>query len=177
MCLSPFNLFVLHGIKPLLINQNPGRVDLSLVNGRIWSYSVQILCIFYVCSWRNMTNQTLPNSHFCLKISKMPSSPTRNTLQTGVANAMLEFSEEAQLQIFTQKWLLGNIKYFVSFKLKSLKSNSSRKNITLSKQWAPANKHLKNTKLYSIELLRTKITSDHSNSNREYEPSGKYSLW
>ena len=43
--------------------------------------------------------------------------------ETGVANARLEFSGEAQFQIFTQKWLLGNIKGFVSFKLKSLKSN------------------------------------------------------
>ena len=36
-------------------------------------------------------------------------------------------------QIFTQKLLLGNIKYFVSFKLKSLKSNGFRQNIILSK--------------------------------------------
>ena len=31
-------------------------------------------------------------------------------------------------------------------------------------------KHLKNTKLYSIEFLRTEMTSDPSNRNREYEP-------
>ena len=37
-----------------------------------------------------------------------------------------------QFQILTQKWLLGNIKYFVSFKLKSLNSNGLRWNITLS---------------------------------------------
>ena len=36
---------------------------------------------------------------------------------------LVEFSGEARFQIFAQKWLLGNIKYFVSFKLKSLKSN------------------------------------------------------
>ena len=46
----------------------------------------------------------------------------RNMWQTGVANARLEFSGEARFQIFRQKWLLGNIKYVVSFKLKSLKS-------------------------------------------------------
>ena len=37
-------------------------------------------------------------------------------------------------------------------------------------------KHLKNTKLYSIEFLRTKMTSDLSNWSREHEPSGEYSL-
>ena len=40
--------------------------------------------------------------------------------QTGVGNARLEFSGEAQVQIFAQKLLIGNIKYFVRFKLKSL---------------------------------------------------------
>ena len=49
----------------------------------------------------------------------------QSTGQTGVENARLEFSGKAG------KWLLGNIKYFVSSKLKSLKS--SRQNITLSK--------------------------------------------
>ena len=41
--------------------------------------------------------------------------------QTGVANARLEFSGATRFQIFIQKWLLENIKYFLSFKLKSLK--------------------------------------------------------
>ena len=45
---------------------------------------------------------------------------------------LAEFSGEARFQILTQKWLLGNIKYFVSFKLKSLESNDFRQNITLS---------------------------------------------
>ena len=40
--------------------------------------------------------------------------------QIGVGNARLEFSREAQVQIFAQKLLIGNIKYFVRFKLKSL---------------------------------------------------------
>ena len=53
------------------------------------------------------------------------------TGQTGVANARLEFSGEAQFQIFKQNWMLRNIKYFVSFKLKSLESNGFRKNITV----------------------------------------------
>ena len=38
---------------------------------------------------------------------------------------------EARFQIFTQNCLLGNIKYFVSFKLKSLKSNVFGQNSTL----------------------------------------------
>ena len=50
--------------------------------------------------------------------------------QTGFAD---EFSGEARFQIFTQKWLLGNLKYFVSFKLKSFKSNGFGQGITLSK--------------------------------------------
>ena len=45
----------------------------------------------------------------------------QSTWQTDVANAVLEFSREARFKIFTQQWLLGNIKYFVSFKLKSLR--------------------------------------------------------
>ena len=51
---------------------------------------------------------------------------TQSTWQTGAENARVQFSGEAGFQIFTQKWLLGNIKYFVSFKLKSLKSNGFR---------------------------------------------------
>ena len=57
----------------------------------------------------------------------------QSTWQTGVANARLEFSGEARFQIFTQKWPLGDIEYFVSSKLKSLKSNGFRQNITLFK--------------------------------------------
>ena len=44
----------------------------------------------------------------------------------------LTFLEKLDSKIFAQKWLLGNIKYFVSFKLKSLKSNSFRQNIAVS---------------------------------------------
>ena len=36
---------------------------------------------------------------------------------------LVEFSGKAWFQIFTQKWLLENFTYFVSVKLKSLKSN------------------------------------------------------
>ena len=46
-----------------------------------------------------------------------------DTSQTAVVNAKLEISGEARFQIFTQKLLSGNIKYFVSFQLKSLNSN------------------------------------------------------
>ena len=38
-------------------------------------------------------------------------------------------------------------------------------------------KHLKNTKLYSVEFLRTEMTSDPSNYHREYSPYGSYSLF
>ena len=38
-------------------------------------------------------------------------------------------------------------------------------------------KHLKHTKLYSIEFLRTEMTSDPSNYHREYWPYGSYSLF
>ena len=38
-------------------------------------------------------------------------------------------------------------------------------------------KTLKNTKLYSIEFLRTEMTSDTSNYHREYSPYGSYSLF
>ena len=38
-------------------------------------------------------------------------------------------------------------------------------------------KHLKNTKLYSIEFLRPEMTSDPSNYHREYSPYGSYSLF
>ena len=58
----------------------------------------------------------------------------------GVANAKLEFSGEARFQIFSQKYLLGNIKYSVSFEVKLLKSNGFRQNITLSKHWSPTSK-------------------------------------
>ena len=64
----------------------------------------------------------------------------QGTWQTGVANATLQFSGEARFQIFTQKWLLGNIKYFVSFKLKSLEWNGLSQKITLSKHWPPTGK-------------------------------------
>ena len=48
----------------------------------------------------------------------------------------------ARFQIFTQKWLLGNIKYLVRFYMKSLKSNGFRQTNTLSKHWPPTNKLL-----------------------------------
>ena len=38
-------------------------------------------------------------------------------------------------------------------------------------------KHSKHTKLYSIEFLRTEMTSDPSNYHREYSPYGSYSLF
>ena len=50
--------------------------------------------------------------------------------QTDVTNAKLEFAGDARFQIFTQKWLAANIKYFISFKLKSFKSADLRQNIT-----------------------------------------------
>ena len=55
-----------------------------------------------------------------------------STWPTGDANARLEFSGEARFLIFTQKWLLGNTGYLVSFKRKSLKSNGFTQNIALS---------------------------------------------
>ena len=38
-----------------------------------------------------------------------------------VWTTLVEFCGEAQFQIITQKWMLGNIQHFVRFKLKSLK--------------------------------------------------------
>ena len=38
-------------------------------------------------------------------------------------------------------------------------------------------KHLKNTKLYSIEFWRTEMMSDPSNYHREYSSYGSYSLF
>ena len=38
-------------------------------------------------------------------------------------------------------------------------------------------RHLKNTKLYSIEFLRTEMTTDPSKYHREYSPYGSYSLF
>ena len=64
----------------------------------------------------------------------------QSTWQADVANAKLEFSGEARFQILHKKWLLGNIKYFVSFKLKSSKSNGFRQKITLFKHQSPTNK-------------------------------------
>ena len=78
----------------------------------------------------------------------------QSTWQTVVSNAKLEFSGEARLQIFTQKWLLGNIKYFVSFKLESLESNGLKQNITLSKHWP-----LTNELFASLDLSLTLETS------------------
>ena len=81
--------------------------------------------------------------------------------QTGVANARVEFSGEVRFHIFTQKWLLGNINYFVSFKLKSLKSNSLRQNITLSKQ-GPATSKLSG----SLDRFLTLETSGKSKNEK-----------
>ena len=38
-------------------------------------------------------------------------------------------------------------------------------------------KHLGNTKLYSIEFLRTEMTSDPSNNHREYSPDSSSFLF
>ena len=48
-----------------------------------------------------MKNQTLPNSHFCLKISKVPNSPPRNTgspLHSLIANHVFEMSVKLRFQ-------------------------------------------------------------------------------
>ena len=59
--------------------------------------------------------------------------------QTGVANATSWVFWESLISDLYPKWLLGNIKYFVSLKLKSLKLNRFDQIIALSKNWPPVN--------------------------------------
>ena len=41
----------------------------------------------------------------------------------------------------------------------------------IESEWSQtADKHLRNTKLYSVEFSRTEMMSDPSNYHREYEP-------
>ena len=60
-------------------------------------------------------------------------------------------------------------------KMREVSSLDKRNSAMVVKNQA-STKHLKNTKLYSLEFLRTEMTSDLSNRNREYEPYGEYSL-
>ena len=75
------------------------------------------------CSQRFLSRQISSTIDFTT--TRLCKARGRLVLQT----TALCFLGEVQFQIFTQEWLLGNIKYFASFKLKSLKSNGFSQNI------------------------------------------------
>ena len=61
------------------------------------------------------------------------------------------------------------MKYFVSFKLKSLKSNGFRQNITLSKHWPPTNK-LFGSLDWSLTLETSAIGKNEKSSLHSHLP-------
>ena len=64
-----------------------------------------------------------------------------------------------------------------NFSTQSCPQNSDRVQLRIQSPKRCIIKHLKPTKLNSIEFLRTEMTSDLSNYHREYSPYGSYSLF
>ena len=64
-----------------------------------------------------------------------------------------------------------------NFSIQNRPQNSDRVQLQLQSPRRCIIKHLKHTKLYSIEFLRTDMTSYPSNYHREYSPYGSYSLF
>ena len=64
-----------------------------------------------------------------------------------------------------------------NFSIQNCPQNSDRVQLRFQSPERCIIKHLKHTKLNSIEFLRTEMTSDLSNYLREYSPDGSYSLF
>ena len=64
-----------------------------------------------------------------------------------------------------------------NFSIQNCPQNSDRVQLRFQSPKRCIIKHLKLTELYSIEFLRTEMTSDLSNYHREYSPYGSYSLF
>ena len=64
-----------------------------------------------------------------------------------------------------------------NFSIQNCPQNSDRVQFGFQSPERCIIKHLKHTKLYSIEFLRTEITTHLSNYHREYSPGGSYSLF
>ena len=69
------------------------------------------------------------------------------------------------------------ISYSYNFSIQNCPKNSDRVQFRFQSPQRCIIKHLKNGKQYSIEFLRTEMTSDPSNYHREYSPDGSYSLF
>ena len=61
-----------------------------------------------------------------------------------------------------------------NFSIQNCLQNSDRVQLRFQSPKRCIIKHLKHTKLYSIEFLRTEMTSDPSNYHREYSSSGSF---
>ena len=59
-----------------------------------------------------------------------------------------------------------------NFSVKNCPQNSARVQVRFHSPERCIIRHLKNTKLYSVEHLRTEMTSDPSNYHREHSPDG-----
>ena len=64
-----------------------------------------------------------------------------------------------------------------NFSIQNCPQNSDRVQLRFQSPKRCIIKHLKHTKLNSIEFLRTEMTSDLSDYHREYSPYGSYSLF
>ena len=81
----------------------------------------------------------------------------------------------------TQSLLFQFIIHFINsqynFFIQNCPQNSDRVQLRFQSPKRCIIKHLKHTKLNSIDFLRTEMTSDLSNYHREYSPYGSYSLF
>ena len=78
---------------------------------------------------------------------------------------------------FQNKLIIHIVDSPYNFSIQNCPQNSDRAQVRFQSPKRCIIKHLKHTKLYSIEFLRTEMTSDPSNYHREYSPCGSYSLF
>ena len=81
--------------------------------------------------------------------------------------------EESSVNII----MIHIIKSPYNFSIQNRPKNSDRVQLRFQSPRRYIIKHLKHTKLYSIDFLRTEMTSYPSNYHREYSPHGSYSLF
>ena len=86
------------------------------------------------------------------------------------------------LNLVVSSWYQSIIIIYISnspynFSVQNCPQNSDRVQFRFQSPERCIIEHLMNTKLHSIDLLGTEMTSDSSNYRREYSPGGSYSLF
>ena len=96
-------------------------------------------------------------------------------LQGLVSSYVPQYHQNFCILTIYSSFIIHFINSQYNFSIQNCPQNSDRVQLRFqSPKWCII-KHLKHTKLNSIEFLRTEMTSDLSNYHREYSPYGSYS--